>query len=116
MLINAIDLELRVRAIARTYPDKHYHQEPEQGCHYTPDEHNPMGCIIGAACIPLDIDLWEWDLLGGIGQAYDNRIDGNTQWLSNVQYRQDRGDSWAKAVAYADDVRAQQLSPDPDLD
>lgn len=118
MTINAIDLELRVRAIARTYPTKVYDRETgDRGCWYTPDPINTMGCIIGAACAPLVVDLFNWDKLGGIGQGHDSRIEGNAQWLSNVQYRQDQGDSWAKAVAYADAVRAKhELGPDPDLD
>ena len=114
MTVNAIDLELRVRAIARTFPDKIYIQAGE-GCTYVPNRANPMGCIMGAALAPLGENLWDWDYHGGITQDDEERIDGPTQWLSNVQYRQDQGDSWARAVAYADALRA-GLERDPDLD
>lgn len=116
MLLNAIDVELRVRALARTYPYRIYdNKSGDSGCCYTPDPHNPLGCIIGAAVAPLGVYLPEWDTVGGIIQSCDSRIEGDPQWLSNVQFRQDQGDSWSEAVAYGDAVRA-RLAPEPDLD
>lgn len=104
--LNAIDVELRVRALARTYPTRVYQQTETVGCSYQPTGVNPLGCVVGAAIGPLGCDLEWWDQYGGIVQSGDFRIDGDTRWLSNVQYRQDQGQTWQRAVEESDRIRA----------
>lgn len=112
-MINGIDLQLRVRAIARTFPDRIYDSGDTDLCFYSPDEQNPMGCIIGAAARSLDEDVSVWDSSEssvGVSQLLSDGIiaaDKPTAfWLIKVQDFQDGRDTWATAVRLADSAVA----------
>jgi len=115
VIVNAVDVELRIRALARTYPDRVYDSlvdDVVRVCVYRPNARNPLGCIVGAAAGPLGADLGRWDHVGAINPAgpagQDERISGPTGWISTVQHSQDNGATWARAVALADKQRGKR--------
>lgn len=98
-----------IRAKASESPDFRYSSLADGVCHYSPDEDNPEGCIIGAAMrdegYSLDGSRYEGN---SAWQAVIKRLrlDKGYQsidWMTTVQERQDSGDTWAEAVEWADE-------------
>lgn len=105
----------KVREIAQAEPDRKY-LLPDFGdtCSYFPTELNPCGCLIGYAARecgwPLDADRYDLvcaseavAVVLGISKL-TNR--GALAWLQRVQDDQDGGNTWAEAVAWADEMVA----------
>lgn len=99
-----------VREIAAEYPDTTYIRDKyDQPCAYTPDERNPMGCIIGAALsrLGVDVTLYPWKDNGAIEEMLDIQgieLSFTTEWLTKIQELQDNGTPWKKAVEEADEA------------
>jgi hypothetical protein len=102
-----------IRKLAKKNPDFVYtNPDPESTtCLYVHDagtRHASPGCIVGAGLANLGFSLSklaENERRGAaivtIGLGID--LDESTQnWLNNVQAKQDEGESWGVAVAFAD--------------
>ena len=108
--VNMSMLVADVRAFAKLAPDfkyTHVAVRDEDGtmsstCTYKPDEHNPLGCIVGAA-------LREQGVVPGHDRSIRTLFNVHTQthqyrlvcWLAEVQWEQDHGATWRDAVASA---------------
>ncbi len=80
-------------------------------CHYLPDEHNPKGCLVGAALVelgtppealvPYDEDpLSDLVVAGIIDIELDDAL--YREWVLAAQEAQDWGYEWSDAIAKAD--------------
>lgn len=108
--VNMSMLVADVRAFAKLAPDFRYTPIVGAGyggtwssrCSYAPDEHNPLGCIVGAA-------LREQGVVPGQPREIRTLFNEPThvhqyrivQWLAEVQWEQDHGSTWRDAVAAA---------------
>lgn len=112
MTINLNDVVAAVRTIAAEHPDRVYNREfTDAPCKYAPDDANPFGCIMGFAIRLLGESTDEGDEGRSVGSLLTRRgvrvVDGNNfdipevLWLRVVQQMQDRGKTWANAVAAA---------------
>lgn len=114
-----LDLDLvqtKVREFAALAPEFTYNAEFSGGCVYTPDYDNPVGCLIGAALLDMNLppewgDTKDWDDTGSVECLIDwwdsNGFDVTgtmrcRDWLRDVQAAQDGGANWADAVRIAD--------------
>lgn len=110
-----------VRRLASEQPDFVYSKQeganPNEDCSYFGCQlGNTTGqaCIVGQALASLNVDMsgLKRREVEGIGMAIGSALDEGVvdipyteeeqAWLGNVQYHQDRGESWAQAVAMAD--------------
>lgn len=112
---NLVKLEAAVRKLAADNPTFVYTRcttdDHMASCLYRPTEHNPQGCIIGAALQTLGKPVrqsLEGDgatavigaMLGiGVGVHGETVV---SPWYNYVQRGQDDGMTWAAAVVYAD--------------
>jgi hypothetical protein len=108
--VTADQIIAEVRRLASEQPDFIYQNPAWEGgirgfCRYMHGENEP-GCIMGHALYNLGLtppaeggvaDVVQYDL--GIGLT-----PSQAKWLSDVQRHQDRGETWATAVAWASDV------------
>jgi hypothetical protein len=111
------DVIREIRALAAERPDFIYRQPvPGEGCKYVhrrssgtviPNE----GCIVGQACARLGwIPPEEWEGTSAV-RLLDLPRDPDTarpitpegDWITEVQAAQDGGNTWADAVAQADE-------------
>lgn len=103
------DLEAAVRKLAAENPDMLYLNDGD-GCKYTPDHNNPMGCIIGAAIRILETtfdftDCDERNLLAKrvLPIVWPVLKEEDVHWFDKVQFYQDNNHTWADSVKMADD-------------
>jgi len=100
-----------VRQAAEEHPNRVY--TPGEGvqwgaCQYRPTKGNPSGCIIGKAMRDTghSVDhVRAGSALSVVPAALSidpERHDDSLQWLESVQARQDDGETWSRAVEYAD--------------
>jgi hypothetical protein len=97
-------IEKAVRELAAENPDFEYDKGSHAVCQYNPDEAQP-GCLFGQAFIRIGRKLPD-SASGGINSVLSSfGIEASPKqrdWAGEVQGRQDRGVSWAKAVKDAD--------------
>lgn len=113
------EIEAKVRELASKYPDAEY-QTPDTACYYTQGRvrNGPEreGCLMGQALIELNPNEEEYlahqdvgesvGIMDILGQMHDVPDDPETsRWLDRVQASQDGGQSWAEAIAHADEAR-----------
>lgn len=94
-----------VRALAAENPNKIYEQLLTN-CLYWHEEAAVPGCIVGCAGVrqgisPEDVKLW--DSVGDVPMVFRGISHQKVDWLTEVQARQDMGNSWGRAVAEADE-------------
>lgn len=98
-----------VRLQAAERPQSVYRQEGDFGprCKYEATATNPCGCIIGAAARAIG------ESLDGQAHAVSHHLpakllrvgdDYRGEWLSKVQWAQDQGAAWSRAVKMADEM------------
>jgi hypothetical protein len=109
------ELETQVRAAAANAPDFVYDASPGAGkdasCAYFNKDGTPS-CLIGQGFSALGLtaedfseDSYNFMAVSDFLHAWQGTPTDACEWLSDVQARQDRGDSWNNAVNYADEQR-----------
>lgn len=108
-----------VRRLAAEQPDFVYSKQEGAGdnCSYfgcALGDTSGQACIVGQALANLNVDMMGLkgkeakDVGMAIGVALEHGVvtipytEREARWLDDVQYHQDRGETWAQAVALAD--------------
>lgn len=107
------DVVQTVRDLAAESPDFVYTPSDDvPGCSYFPDEHNPQGCIVGAAFHRLGIEIPESlegaapiNLFAALVDEEVGFFSERMRWLKDCQSYQDTGATWSAAVGAADRIR-----------
>ena len=110
-------LVAEVRRLAAENPDATYFRNASTCSYLHGTAAGGVGCIIGQAILAIDPDLRDFlrqvdgESISAISKRLGLSYGPEIQWLSRVQFKQDCGNPWGKAVSLANE-EASHVSED----